>query len=363
MPPEAIQNQGGDAGNLGGSAFVGGNFQSAADDAANAGQCAAHTGAEVGHGNVPGVPGMDGQDGLQDGEAGQADGQQPGQQQVDPWAAPAPDWVNELGIKADNLGAVRDQVAELNSRAQLADAQQQLIADLVAARQEFGQDGQAGTQPQQATPQQATQQKAARPWIGEGGVFSTKEAYLAALHGDLNAVEAMRADWMQEQIAAKAGQATDAGQEALQKLKSMEERDNVQRWNNSLKAIEQRYEQFQDPNVSRAVNQFMASHQGVAQEILHKHPEVDIAGILARAGDYDRLHSEMKAMKGRMQETRDSAGVARTSVGAPAQPTAKPKTHTDAVRVAAERYRARTGRYPEGLENFIRAVESGTLLT
>ncbi len=142
-----------------------------------------------------------------------------------------------------------------------------------------------------------------------------------------------------------------------QRIDALEAQNREAAWRQNLAVVEQRYDQFRDPAVTAEVNKFIGQHATWAQQVQAAVPSVPIAEILAKAGDYDRIHKELGAYRAKMGEVRNEAGTARTSVGAPGQVQAQaPTTHGDAVSRVVQRWRAEGKPLPDNWEQYAQMV-------
>lgn len=283
-----------------------------------------------GEGEVYQGPGQGQQDQVQSGGPG------PGAGQV-AW----PDDIRQMGIENP------EQLRALASRASMYEAQQELIQNLMQVNKEWANGAPAAGQAGQQAP------AGPRPFIGPGGVFPSTQAYIAAYQADPNSVEMARVQW--------ANQVGGAGQRGADpalagEVRQIKQSLQQQSWNQALYGMTQRYPHLQDPAVQKQVDPFIGKNMEWARSVQEYRPDVPMAEILVKAGDYDRVCQELAALKGRMGEVRQTAGVARTSVGGATQPLAPARTQQEAIQRVAAEWRAKHGMEPPGLANLLSVV-------
>lgn len=264
-------------------------------------------GQEAGGGTAAVDSGGQGLPGLQDaGSGGEVGGQEPG---AGAGGVPSlPPEVARYGVRSyDELG----QRLTAGQRAEVErDAYRELMESMqtagAAGREQAARGGEAGGRAAPAAPE--------NNWYG----FGSAEAFTEALQRDYPGT--------MQRVVAQGVEATlrERGREMLEPyVAPLRQAQLRQHADASVAAVEAKYPHAKDPAVGgqgSAVDRFIQQHGRWMGQLLEAYPQVAVHEIAFKAGDYDRLLAEVTALKARLGERRQAAGVSRPGVAAPSVP-------------------------------------------
>ena len=269
---------------------------------------------------------------MQTGMAGDSQaGGAPPVEPADPWSGEVPEHVREaMGVST---------YAELRER---GESDRRLVEGYQELARAWGQQG--GQAPAGGAPggmhagNQPTAQQA-----GPTGYMAwpSYQAFQAEFQANPEAADLKRMSWVMEKNQGKLNQNLEPM--LNERLKPLVQQATAQRLAAQHSDFTNRYADAKRPEIvgdKSPVGRFMAANESWLRELAESNPNVNVYEIAFKTGDYDRMASELAALKKTAGSARAMAGVTRTNVGGAAIP-GRPTTHNEAIMRAVEDMQAR----------------------
>jgi hypothetical protein len=264
---------------------------------------------------------------MQTGMAGdpQAGGVPPAEP-PDPWSGEVPEHVREaMGVSS---------YADLRDRMESNDRLVQGYQELARAWGQQGAQAPAGGVPggMHAGNQPPAQQAGPTGYMA----WPSYQAFQAEFQANPEAADLKRMTWVMEKNQGKLSQNFQPMLD--ERLKPLVQQATQQRLAAQHSDFTNRYADAKRPEIvgdKSAVGRYMAANESWLRELAESNPNVNVYEIAFKTGDYDRMASELAALKKTAGSARAMAGVTRTNVGGTAIP-GRPKTHQDAIQRAVE---------------------------
>lgn len=239
----------------------------------------------------------------------------------DPWSEKAPEFLSEkYGV--GTYQELQSKISEYERNAQLAEVYRGLYQDAA---------GGGASHAQAAEP--------ARPAGAAGEFFGFKsmDEYIAAYRADPMGTERKKLSWMMQ----------GAGAELLkpvleQHLGPMRGELFASRARSAAADVAQRYPEAGKAETFAGAEweKFNAQHGDWLRQLGEARPDVNVHELGFKAFHFDRVYKELQALKAKQGELRSAAGTSRASVAGAPVPAGRPKTHAEAVQLAAAKMRA-----------------------